>query len=536
MPLLTKSCNQCGVHLPIEEFAPKQRNRDGYENNCRACNRLKDREYRIANKHSKPKVGNSVAERAPHLIDQWDEKDFSPYDISWGSGRQVNWKCEEGHKWIARVDSRTGKSAAKCPLCFKSSKGTIGTHKPEWLPWVDENESEMVLQLMPSSSKPVSWTCPTKRHTFTLAPRRFKVECPVCLLVLNSVATKHPELLAEWSTLNELTPDQVSYNSARKIVWECQVISSHGTWETPVYQRVNGQTQCPQCSIGYSTSVAEQEIAEFVASLGTVITRNDRSVITPMEVDIYIPSKKIAIEYNGLYWHSEEQGKSKYYHFNKWKACQDAGIQLVTIWEDEWRDRKGVVMSMLRHKLGVASPKERVFARKTNVKTLTQSQVNEFLENTHIQGATNGSLRYGLVDSTGNLVSVMLLKHDRGRLNLLRFATSCSVPGGFSKLLKHVERVFPDKEVLTFSDHQVSDGGLYEMHGFVADLELPVDYSYVGADKTRVHKFNYRLKRFREDENLLWEDGKSERELASINGIPRIWDSGKTRWLRPSTS
>ena len=535
MPILTKTCNHCTSILPIEDFAPKQRNRDGYENNCRACNRLKDREYRVANKHAKPKPGNSVAERAPHLIRQWDEVDFSPYDISWGSGRQVNWKCEKGHKWTARVDSRTGKSESKCPLCFKASKGSIGTHKVEWQAWLSQPTAESVMQLLPSSSKPVLWVCPEKQHEFTLAPRRFNLECPTCLLELNSVARKHPELVAEWSSRNEFTPDQVSYNSARRVLWECQVNDAHAPWETPVYQRVNGQTKCPQCSIGYSTSVAEREVAEFLTSLGIVFTRNDRSIIAPLEVDIYVPQKQIAIEYNGLYWHSEAQGKGKHYHYNKWKACQDAGIQLITIWEDEWRDRQEVVKSMLSHKLGVSSV-EKVFARKTTVETLTQTQVNEFLEATHIQGSANGSLRYGLIDATGNLVCVMVFKHDRGRLNLLRFATSALVPGGFSKMLKYVERTFPDKEILTFSDHQVSDGGLYRQHGFVADLEIPVDYSYVSANKTRVHKFNYRLKRFRDDERLIWEEGRSERELALLNNIPRIWDSGKTRWVKPATT
>lgn len=84
--------------------------------------------------------------------------------------------------------------------------------------------------------------------------------------------------------------------------------------------------------------------------------------------------------------------------------------------------------------------------------------------------------------------------------------------------------------VYTFSDHCVSDGGLYEQNGFVVDKVLPPDYMYVVGNR-REHKFRYRLKRFREDPNLVYQDGISERELAKLNGLRRVWDAGKTRWL-----
>lgn len=104
-----------------------------------------------------------------------------------------------------------------------------------------------------------------------------------------------------------------------------------------------------------------------------------------------------------------------------------------------------------------------------------------------------------------------------------------SVIGGFTKLLKHVEKTYSPESVITFSDNCVSDGGLYEKNGFVAVKELAPDYKYVVRGE-RVHKFRYRLKRFKNDGSLVFEEGRSERELAELNGLARIWDAGKTKW------
>jgi len=107
------------------------------------------------------------------------------------------------------------------------------------------------------------------------------------------------------------------------------------------------------------------------------------------------------------------------------------------------------------------------------------------------------------------------------------------VVGGMGKTLKagtkYAQKQNVDK-IVTFSDHQVSDGGLYEKLGFSCDKELSPDYRYVASGE-RIHKFNYRLKRFRNDPELEYREGLTEKELAQINGLERVWDCGKTRWV-----
>lgn len=98
-------------------------------------------------------------------------------------------------------------------------------------------------------------------------------------------------------------------------------------------------------------------------------------------------------------------------------------------------------------------------------------------------------------------------------------------------MLSFVEKGEVAGTFVTFSDTQISDGGLYASNGFVVDSLLSPDYSYLVGGQ-RVHKFNYRKARFEKDPELLFNEDMTERKLAELNDIPRIWDSGKVRWAK----
>lgn len=251
-----------------------------------------------------------------------------------------------------------------------------------------------------------------------------------------------------------------------------------------------------------------------------------------LELDIYLPDKNIAIEYNGVHWHSEKikNGKNLYANHDKWKKCKDLGIQLITIWEDEWLYKKDIVKSMLRHKLH-KDESVRVFARNTVIEKLSWGEVEEFLNTYHIQGSSHGSVYYGLKYNS-EIVAVSVWRKNKNTLYLDRYATSCNVIGGMGKLLKYGKKYALDNgcnQIITFSDHSVSDGYLYEKLNFEKDCVLRPDYSYVRQDK-REHKFNYRKKRFENDPLLKYKPGLTESQLAELNGFNKIYDCGKTRW------
>ena len=105
---------------------------------------------------------------------------------------------------------------------------------------------------------------------------------------------------------------------------------------------------CYACSCKISSSSYEQEIADFISTFySEAPVRNSRDIISPLELDLYYPEKKIAIEFNGDYWHNEEH-KHKDYHYNKFKQCLDKGITLVSIFESEWNGRKDQIKDYLK--------------------------------------------------------------------------------------------------------------------------------------------------------------------------------------------
>jgi hypothetical protein len=481
------------------------------------------------------------------LADQWHPNkngELLPSQIGPQSSRKVWWLGDCKHEWESTVASRARSTNTLCPACTKvnllQGVNDLSTTHPDLLAeWHPTKNTVMPSEITAGSGQNMWWSCKEGHDWKTTVRNRASLGygCPTCsgkitLIGFNDLATTQPLLASQWhpTNNNDLTPNMVTIGSGRKVWWLCD--KGH-EWQAIIADRAtHHKTNCPECNANNWISKAEHEIASFLGDLGLTVIQSDRKILQGIEMDIYVPERKFAIEYNGIYWHTENKGKGKYYHYDKWLAAKNAGIQLVQIWEDEWNKNPEQVKTMLLHKLGMSS-QEKVFARKTIIQRLSKADVETFLNANHIQGSAVGSYYLGLIEKdTQEIVSVIVLKKDvNNSLNIVRYATSKNVVGGFTKLLKYAERNFAPSSFMTFSDNCVSDGGLYEKNGFIADKELPPDYRYV-VNGNREHKFGYRLKRFKNAPTLQWEDGLTERELAQLNNIPRIWDAGKIRWVK----
>ena len=492
---------------------------------------------------------NDIATTHPEVIKFWDYEmnTMKPEEVQKTYSKPLHWICEKNHRWTS-IPMNLTQRKQYCPYC--SGKKIIpgetdfASVYPEKLYlWNYSKNSVSPHEVSSKNRMNIHWVCPLKHEweaaIYTIAITTNSTGCPHCkgrkgLKGFNDLATLYPELLDEWDyEKNKKQPSEYSYGSNQLVWWKCQ--KGH-KWEGPVNKRTGKRRiNCPTCALGLSVSRNEQEIYDFILSLGITAEQSIRTLLGDgKELDIYVPSKRIAIEYNGIYWHSETIRGDKNYHYDKWKACKDKGIQLIQIWEDEWNRNPEQVKRMLAHKLGVSSDRK-VFARKTTVVELSKKEVEPFLNENHIQGYASGSYYLGLMETdTEELVSALVLKNEAGSsgrvLNIIRYATSANVVGGFTKLISYATKAYQPDAYITFSDNCVSDGGLYKNNGFVADKELPPDYMYV-VGNVRRHKFGYRLKRFRDDPALIWEEGLTERELADLNGLKRIWDAGKTRWV-----
>lgn len=275
----------------------------------------------------------------------------------------------------------------------------------------------------------------------------------------------------------------------------------------------------------YYSSFEEIQLGDFVESKGISIQRNVRDIING-ELDIWIPEKNIAIEYCGLYWHSDIH-KPNNYHYSKYKQCKDKGIRLITVFQNEWLHKRNVVETKLEHILGVGN-KKTIYARMTKAHPITHQQAKKFHDNNHIQGHAVAKHHVGLWYDT-EIVAVMSFNFDSSDWILTRYSTSQRVVGGVSKLLKYSIREFGlSGKIKTFADMRWDTGGVYEKIGFSYDGFVPPDYYYIQNDRLW-HKFNFRkthLVKFKDfDPNL------SERENTRNMNIFRIYDCGKRRYV-----
>lgn len=277
----------------------------------------------------------------------------------------------------------------------------------------------------------------------------------------------------------------------------------------------------------YNFSNEEKELADFLSNYFE-IERNDRKLIKPKELDILFPNKNIAIEYNGCFWHSTFTRSDHLHQFEKFKLCQDAGIKLITIYDDEWNTKKDLVKSKLLHILGV-SKELTVYARSCKVINLAEkSIIKEFQNTTHIQGYSKGSINLGL-EYNGELVALMTFKKYSDHYELSRYSTKYKITGGFSKILKHFRTNYPIMDIITFADLRWHNGETYIKNGFIFDEELKPDYQYF-VNKKREHKFNYRLSQIKKKFPDSFNENETEFKNMDRIGIPRIYDCGKIRY------
>lgn len=516
-------------------------------------------------KGKKLSVANSFAGINPGLADYWHPtKNGStlPSQIRVSTTSPYWWVCKSGHEFTASpaVVHRGAKLGYEmCPYCSNREvlKGfnDLTTLNPDlarlWHP--TKNAPLLPDDIYGRSTKRVWWmgSCGhewSRRVTEMLQTRNL---CPVCgwkkqlPKKTDSLSENYPHLAAQWHPdKNSRTVDSVTFGSNVRAWWRCE--KGH-EWQVSVHSRTYANSGCPQCFANSFVSTIEDDLHETLQALGvTEIIRSSRRLIPPQEIDLFLPKHNVAIEVNGVYWHSEKF-KEADYHLKKHEACAEKGVRLIQVWEDDWRDRKNIVIRNLAHQLRLFDSLEKVLpktnqkalsrigARKTKVKIVEDfSEAEKFLEENHIQGAATGTHYLALTDKEEDIRALLVIKKRPrfpGEWLIERYATCGLVSGGFTKLLAHASNMVSPTAWVTFADKEISDGALYEMSGFTKEKSLPPDYSYL-VNASRVHKFNYRKERFRKDPELLWEPGLSERELARLNNLLRIWDSGKVRYVK----
>ena len=276
------------------------------------------------------------------------------------------------------------------------------------------------------------------------------------------------------------------------------------------------------------TSIMEQDLFNWVKSIQEDALSHFR-LNNSKQLDIYVPSLKIGIEFCGLYWHSEAY-IDKNYHYQKMQAANAQGIRLITIFEHEWTNRKDQVKNFLASILSKAT--QIIYARKCTIKAIPKFIAKEFLNLYHIQGAANSIVYFGLFFNEELLGIISGGKHHRETsknelvLDRLCFKTGTSVLGGSSKLLKTLVEYAKTNHypcITSWSDRRWSQGNVYEKMGFSKFQELRPDYFYTKSGC--VYSKQSMKKKTHEKQS-----GLTEYELRKAEGYNRIWDCGKIKW------
>jgi hypothetical protein len=341
--------------------------------------------------------------------------------------------------------------------------------------------------------------------------------------------------LARYGVDNPLKSDYAKLRKVEKVIEKYGV---DNVWKLPQVQEKIKQTLLERYGVDdplklvdwskYAVTKPHQEIIDLISPYTKEIVINDRRTIEPYELDVYLPELKLAIEFNGLYWHTEEAGKHASYHLNKTLECEKLGIKLIQIFEDEWRFKREIVESRIKNQLGAS---KRIYARSCTVEMISAEEADRFLEDTHVQGKARSSIRLGLKQS-GELKALMTFGKPRYNKNydweLIRYSTErdLTVVGGASKLLAYFRKVYTGS-IISYADRRWSDGNLYRKLGFSEISTTKPSYFYVG------HKFTHRINRVAAQKHRLdaflgelFDPTKSEAENMKAAGYFRIFDCG----------
>jgi hypothetical protein len=283
---------------------------------------------------------------------------------------------------------------------------------------------------------------------------------------------------------------------------------------------VAGTTKCPICYPDVSSQeleikkLLEDNNIEFIHSDWTTLGNNK-------ELDFYIHSVNLAIEFNGIYWHSELKGKTSTYHLAKTQICESKGIHLLHIFENEWSNplKQEIWKSIIKGKLGMHNY---ISSEECYIKEVSKVDERTFINKNHLQGFVKSQLSLGLYHND-ELVNLMTFRKIQINADweLLRFASklNTNVVGGASKLFKHFLKEHSGI-IVSYSDRRYSNGNIYSKLGF--------EFSHNSAPNYYYFKDTKKL-----EPNTLNENGLSPTEWENMKatGYNRIWDCGNSIWI-----
>lgn len=319
--------------------------------------------------------------------------------------------------------------------------------------------------------------------------------------------------------------------------WKC---AKGHIWSTTP-STINLGAWCPTCS--RRSSKGQLELFEFIKLHAPDATYNDRSVISPKELDIYVPSKNFGVEYNGLFWHSSASpGYKAGAHQAKAEICREKGIRFFAIYEDEWAnpDKQDLIKSMIEFRLGAFNG-VKLNARDLELRFLKKNrEFAEFFSKNHLDGHTKASYAYGLFYQDQLVACASFRVNFNGQLEVARLATKqgYSVRGAAGKLLSPLKNL----DLWSYSNNRVGTGEVYRTLGFQEVQRKSVPSYYYTDGQVRIWRFRCRrdnrpevLAQFPTEAQQALGGVFSQKIFSDSRPLWRIEDYGHRLWFRPKS-
>ena len=327
-------------------------NRTKRKNGCPYCSNRKVRSGK-----------NDLSTAYPTLSKEWSERNNkTPEQVSPGSHFSAWWKCSTcSYEWSATVVSRTQRKRG-CPccagrICVKGINDIVTLFPCLAEEWADEMDPHSFTK---GSSYTARWKCVVCSNIWkapiTNRTRDKSSGCPFCcgrkaIGGKTDLPTTHPHLIEEWDDRREIKT--VTAGMSYQAHWKCR--EEGHSWKAAVHSRANG-SGCPHCWNSLLISASEKEVGDYISSIigGKELVLNDRSIISPYEIDIYIPDLSVGIEFNGEYWHSNtfllrNRGTSAVeFHQMKRELARRSGVDLYFVWENDWINNRESIHEALR--------------------------------------------------------------------------------------------------------------------------------------------------------------------------------------------
>lgn len=287
----------------------------------------------------------------PNLMQEWDwelnaTNHIEPDKISSGSQKTAAWVCSKHNIKYCQIIRAKTRGQNGCPFCKEEYRNSLSrsryiqgkpvlaeTHPELLVEWLGCDNPKYTPYTCLSGSKILAnWKCKKcggEYRSYISNRALHGAGCPYCagqkvLSGYNDLQTINPVLAQEWSSSNTLCPNQVTPKSNKKVYWTCRL--GHEDYLMSIKQRSNGQG-CPTCAVQSHTSFPEQAIYFYVKQAFTDAL--NRYKYDKYEIDIFIPSKNIGIEYNGSFYHKKKGSTD----VQKKTYLTSHGITLLTVKE-----------------------------------------------------------------------------------------------------------------------------------------------------------------------------------------------------------